>query len=199
MAPRTIKRLLVLLPLLALLTLGAPDHPSAGIPRPYPITTVLYQPMNATNAILAQTAQTTLPFLPYLQLAPQVNLRQTQEPFTVIIYRIYADANQVFIAYAVEGTPNTFPFPQQRLTLADRENTEFPWTTVIPDPSVIAGDVKITGVGTFLAAFDTPFATSLPATLDLRLTLDFFYPSDVHPSTAVLPRPFHYPSDVYPS
>ncbi len=200
MSSRVIKRLLVLLPLLSLLALlAAPDRPSAWLPRPYPIAAAFYPPVTAANASLGQIAQETLPFLPYLQLAPQVNLRQTLEPFTVTAYRIYADANQVFIAYAVEDGWTTSPFPQQRLTLTDAGGTEFPLTMLIPYPARTVAGLPGAHITSFIAAFDTPFVTSLPAALDLRLTLDFFYPSDVHPSTAVLPRPFHYPSDVYPS
>ncbi len=194
MSPHLIKRLLVLLPLLVLVALGTVSSrpiaspsllpPVAQSPYRLSVAGPIYQPINATNAGLNQAAQSALPFLPYLQLEPQVNLRQTVGDYTVTVYRIYADANQVILAYALTGEQTIDPTIWLNATLTDAGGTVFELTS--------ATDTSATNPHSYLATFDTPVWDDISTTLDLHLRFSVNRLAEDRQSIKEQTRPFDF-------
>lgn len=105
------------------------------------------------------------------RLAQEVHLSQTIGDWTVTLERVYADANQILIAYTVSGSPGQNL--NERATLTDSQGRRFPEMAGagVTGASDILGVQLPPGQGAYIAAFDAAAVQGQPATLDLHLEI----------------------------
>lgn len=126
------------------------------------------------------------------RLAQEVHLSQTIGDWTVTLERVYADANQILIAYTVSGPPGQNL--SERATLTDRQGRRFPEMAGagVTGASELLGVRLPPGQGAFISAFDASAVQGQPAKLDLHLeiALGMLVPvSDAQPALPLSPGP----------
>mgnify|MGYP005853129181 FL=1 len=105
------------------------------------------------------------------RLAQEVHLSQTLGDWTVTLERVYADANQILIAYTVSGPPGQDL--NERATLTDRQGRRFPEMAGagVIGASELLGVRLPPGQGAFVSAFDASAVRGQPAKLNLHLEI----------------------------
>ncbi len=105
------------------------------------------------------------------RLAQEVHLSQTIGDWTVTLERVYADANQILIAYTVSGPPGQNLI--ERATLTDNQGRRFPEMAGagVTGASELLGVRLPPGQGAFVSAFDASAVQGQPAKLDLHLEI----------------------------
>lgn len=105
------------------------------------------------------------------RLAQEVHLSQTIGDWTVTLERVYADANQILIAYTVSGPPGQNL--DERATLTDNQGTRFPEMAGagVTGASELLRIRLPPGQGAFVSAFDASAVQGQPTKLDLHLEI----------------------------
>lgn len=99
------------------------------------------------------------------KLGQEVNLSQTVCGFTMTIKRVYADANQIIVAYTIAGQPQrtfTGGFLSRQAALTDAQGNAFPSMSA-------GGSGRELGEEAWVATFDAAVVQGTPSALQLHL------------------------------